>query len=96
MLALETLSADREPISRVEAVGEDRAGIVAGLCGVLAGRGVNICELTTRSSPGPGGSPHYELRILAEVPENAEVRALREALEEVANRLVIDVAMLPV
>ena len=72
----------------------DRAGIVAGLCRVIADSGVNICELTTRSCPGPGGSPHYELAIVAEVPENADVRALREALGEVADRLVIDVALL--
>ena len=37
----------------------------------------------------------YELAILAELPENVDARALREALEEVADRLVIDVAMLP-
>jgi glycine cleavage system regulatory protein len=81
---------------RLEAVGEDRAGIVSGLCRVLADSSVNICELTTRNRPGPGGSPHYELAVLAEVPDSADVRALREALEAVADRLVIDVALLPV
>jgi glycine cleavage system transcriptional repressor len=80
---------------RLEAVGEDRAGIVAGICRLLADRGVNIAELTTRSRPGPGGSPHYELSILAEVPQSADVRALRESLAEIADRLVIDVALLP-
>jgi glycine cleavage system transcriptional repressor len=80
---------------RLEAIGEDRAGIVAGLCRVLADRSVNIAELTTRSRPGPGGSPHYELAILAEVPENLDVRELREALESEGDRLVIDVALLP-
>jgi glycine cleavage system regulatory protein len=33
--------------------------------------------------------------VTAEVPESADVRALREALEAVADRLVIDVALLP-
>ncbi len=80
---------------RIEAVGEDRAGIVASLCRVLADRGVNIAELTTHSRPGPGGSPHYELMVLAEVPKNLDARGLREALEQEADRLVIDVAMLP-
>ncbi len=80
---------------RIEAVGEDRAGIVASLCRVLADRGVNIAELTTHSRPGPGGSPHYELMVLAEVPKNLDARALREALEQEGDRLVIDVAMLP-
>jgi glycine cleavage system transcriptional repressor len=102
-ILLRSLEAGRRPsvpapgtrLYRVEAVGEDRAGIVAGLCRVLADRGVNICELSTRSLPGPGGSPHYELRVLAEVPESGDVRALREELAAVADRLVIDVALLP-
>lgn len=80
---------------RIDAAGEDRAGIVANLCRVLADRGVNIAELSTRSRPGPGGSPHYEMTIVAEVPENADARELREALEAEADRLVIDVAIMP-
>jgi glycine cleavage system transcriptional repressor len=81
---------------RVEAAGEDRAGIVAGICRVLAERGINIVELASHSRPGPGGSPHFELGVRVEVPESADVRALREALEEQADRLVIDVALMPV
>jgi glycine cleavage system transcriptional repressor len=80
---------------RLEAMGEDRAGIVSGLCRVLADRGVNITELATRSRPGPGGSPHYELTILAEVAESLDIRELRDALEREGDRLVIDVALLP-
>jgi glycine cleavage system transcriptional repressor len=80
---------------RVEAMGEDRAGIVAGLCRVLADRGVNIAELATRSRPGPGGSPHYELSILVEVAEDIDSRELRDALEAEGDRLVIDVALMP-
>jgi glycine cleavage system transcriptional repressor len=80
---------------RLNAVGEDKAGIVAGLCRILAERGVNITELSSRSRPGPGGSPHYELAMSVEVPANVDSRALREALEREADRLVIDVALLP-
>jgi glycine cleavage system transcriptional repressor len=80
---------------RVEALGEDRAGIVASLCRVLAQRSVNIAELATHSRPGPGGSPHYSLSILAEVPDSTDTRELREALEAEADRLVVDVSLLP-
>lgn len=80
----------------LDAAGEDRAGIVASLCRVLADRSVNIAELTTRSRPGPGGSPHYELRMSLEVPDSTDPRALRDALEAEADRLVIDVALMPV
>ena len=78
----------------VAAAGEDRAGIVASICRVLADRGVNIAELTTRSRPGPGGSPHYELDMHVEIPETVDVREVRDALEAEADRLVIDVALM--
>jgi glycine cleavage system transcriptional repressor len=80
---------------RVEAAGEDRAGIVAAICGVLAERGVNIVDLATRARPGPGGSPHFELSLKAEVPVATDVRALREALDKEADRLVLDFALMP-
>jgi glycine cleavage system transcriptional repressor len=79
---------------RVEAAGEDRAGIVAGICRTLAERGVNIVELNSRSRPGPGGSPHYEMGLRVEVPDGLDPRALREALEAEADRLVIDVSLM--
>lgn len=78
---------------RVRAAGEDKAGIVAGICGALAEAGVNIAELSTRSRPGPGGSPHYEMEIVAEVPERTDADALRHALDAEADRLVVDVTI---
>ena len=80
---------------RIEAAGEDKAGIVASICGVLAERGVNIVELATRARPGPGGAPSYELQLKAEVPDACDVRALREALDQEADRLVLDLALMP-
>lgn len=80
---------------RVEAAGEDKAGIVAAICGTLAEHGVNILELSSRSRPGPGGSPHYELTLRAEIPDSLDARRLREALEAEGDRLVIDVALMP-
>ncbi len=81
---------------RVEAAGEDKAGIVAAICSVLAERGVNIAELSTDSRPGPGGSPHYQMNLRVEVPEAVDPRGLREALEAEGDRLVVDVALMPV
>ena len=77
------------------AAGEDRAGIVASICRVLADRSVNIADLSTRSRPGPGGSPHYELRMRVEVPESLDPKVLRDELESEADRLIIDVALMP-
>ncbi len=80
-------------LHRLTVAGEDRAGIVAGVCRVLAEHGVNIADLTTASRPGPGGSPHYQMTMMLEVPERLDARDLRTALETVADRLVIDVAL---
>jgi glycine cleavage system transcriptional repressor len=80
---------------RVEAAGEDRAGIVAGICGVLAEHGVNIVELSSQTQPGPSGAPHYRMTIRAEVPDGVEPRALRDALDREAEQLVLDVALMP-
>lgn len=103
ILIRELASGSRPPVPapgtrlcRVEAAGEDKAGIVAGICGVLAEHGVNVVELDTKSQPGPGGSPHYRMTIRAEVPEALELRALRDALEKEAEQLVLDVALMPV
>ena len=77
------------------AAGEDRAGIVVSICRILADRSVNIADLSTASRPGPGGSPHYELRMQIEIPETLDPKRLRSDLEAEADRLVIDVALMP-
>jgi glycine cleavage system transcriptional repressor len=102
-ILLRTLEGERRPpvpapgtrLYHVAAAGEDRAGIVAELCRVLADRGVNIAELESHSRPGPGGSPHYEMSLRVEVPDTVDVRELRAALEREADRLVIDVSLMP-
>ena len=102
-ILLRSLEGERRPpvpapgtrLYRLEAAGEDRAGIVSGLCRVLADRGVNIAELSSHSRPGPGGSPHYEMSLRLEVPDTLDARALRAALEREADRLVIDVSLMP-
>jgi glycine cleavage system transcriptional repressor len=78
---------------RIHAAGEDKAGIVMGVCRALAEHGVNICELSTSSQPGPGGSPNYQLDILAEVPEGVEKSPLEAALDGESDRLVIDIRL---
>lgn len=90
-----SLPAPDHGLYRLEVAGTDRAGIVAGVCRVLAEHGANIAELSTRSRPGPGGAPHYEMQILLEVPETLDVPSLRERLEAEADRLVIDLLLAP-
>jgi glycine cleavage system regulatory protein len=76
---------------RVFAAGADKAGIVAGICRVLAEHEVNIADLTTLSRPGEGGSPHYEMTMTVEVPERLDATVLAAALERAADQLRVDV-----
>ena len=78
---------------RVSAAGADKAGIVAGVCRVLASHDVNIADLSTRSRPGEGGSPHYEMTMTVEVPERLDLGTLRKALDDEASRLLVDVEL---
>jgi len=80
-------------LRRVVAAGEDRAGIVAGVCRVLAEHAVNIAELSSVARPGPGGSPHFEMTVTVEVPEHVSEPTLRAALQQEADRLVVDVVL---
>lgn len=82
-------------LRRVVAAGEDRAGIVAGVCRVLAEHGANVAELSSVARPGPGGSPHFEMSVTIELPEHVAEAGLHAALQREADRLVIDVALVP-
>ena len=87
------LPAPGTTLHRLTVAGEDRAGIVAGVCRILAESGVNIADLATQSLPGPGGSPHYQMTMALEVPDRLALESLRASLEAVADRLVIDLAL---
>lgn len=76
---------------RVVAAGADKAGIVAAICRVLAEHNVNIADLASKSAPGEGGSPHYELTMTVEVPERLDLKALGAALDRAGEELRIDV-----
>jgi glycine cleavage system regulatory protein len=79
----------------VRAAGADKAGIVASVCRVLAEHAVNIADLATQSRPGEGGSPHYEMSMMVEVPEHLDPQRLRKALDAEADRLHVDVELDP-
>jgi glycine cleavage system transcriptional repressor len=82
-------------LHRVEAEGEDRAGIVARICRVLADLSVNIAELHSESVPTPSGTPIYRLTIEAEVPQTLPMDELEKALEQAGQQIGIDVRIEP-
>lgn len=88
-------SAPRETTAmRLEVVGNDRAGIVRDISRALAQRSVNVDELETTCEEAPmGGGQLFRARALLHVPRALTVAQLRGALEEIADDLMVDVAL---
>ncbi len=80
----------------LQAVGVDKAGIVARVARCLANRAINISQMSTASRPEPGtGTPIYTMRIRMDVPHTVDMNALQAELESVAAVLHIDIALQP-
>jgi glycine cleavage system transcriptional repressor len=78
----------------LQAVGIDKAGIVAALARCLADQRINIAQLQTQSRREPeSGAPIYTVRIAMDVPGDIDEQALRERLDAVARELCVDVAL---
>ena len=78
---------------RVEAEGEDRAGIVAKICRVLADRGVNIADLASEALPSPSGAALYRMIVTAEVPDPLDSDELSRALDGAGAELGLEVRL---
>lgn len=78
----------------LQAVGADKAGIVAKLSRCLADHRVNIAQMQTQSRREPeSGAPVYTVQIAMDVPREVEEQMLRERLEGVARELCVDVTL---
>jgi glycine cleavage system transcriptional repressor len=78
----------------LQAVGVDKAGIVARIARCLARHTVNITQMSTASRPEPGtGTPIYHMQIRMDVPQSIDETALRHELDSVAAALNIDLTM---
>jgi len=81
----------------LELVGHDHPGIVRDITQALAGRRVNIEELTTRVvSASFSGERMFEAEARLRVPADVALPELREALEQLANELMVDLRLDPV
>jgi len=76
----------------MDLLGSDRPGIVSDISGVLADHGVSIHAFTsgTREAPMASGML-FEVIADLDVPADADVEALRAALESLANELMVDI-----
>lgn len=78
----------------VSVYGADRPGIVYGVASLLAGRGVNIVDLTTRVIGDPA-HPVYAMLLDVSVPAGADVAELAARLSELAGELGVDCTLHP-
>ena len=86
----------QEHASRYElqAVGVDKAGIVAKVARCLADHRINISEMSTQSRPEPGtGTPIYTMRVVMDVPSTVDERTLRQRLDGVAGELHVEISI---
>lgn len=76
----------------LELIGQDKPGIVREISAVLANHQVNVIKLNTELK---SGSMSGELLFIAEgeleVPESVELDQIQEALESIANDLMVDI-----
>ncbi|MEK0085536.1 glycine cleavage system protein R [Benzoatithermus flavus] len=78
----------------LELVGHDRSGIVHEIAEVLARRNVNIEELETEVVSGSfSGESLFKARARLRVPDDVAAEELREALETLANELMVDISL---
>lgn len=78
----------------LELTGQDRPGIVRELSQVLARLAVNIDELETRVAPSSFyGGDIFTAKARLSVPATLSSHDVREALEAIANDLMVDLAL---
>ncbi|MGI9596392.1 MAG: glycine cleavage system protein R [Acidimicrobiales bacterium] len=72
-------------------VGQDHPGIVHEISSTLAERNVSIDELETAVVPAPMGGMLFEAKATLEAPEGVSVGDVQDALEALAQDLMVDV-----
>ena len=81
----------------IDVVCLDQTGIVAGLSGFCASRGIDIAEVSTRSYPAAHtGAPMFAVQMIVNVPSRIHVAHLREEFMEFCDSLNLDAILEPV
>jgi glycine cleavage system transcriptional repressor len=87
---------DMVPYS-VDVVCIDQAGIVSGLSGFFAARGIDIGELSTRNySAAHTGAQMFSVYMVVNVPARIHVGALREEFMDFCDEMNLDAILEPV
>jgi len=78
----------------IDLVGQDHPGIVHEITEVLARHAINVQELeTTIQSASMSGEHLFIAHAKIAVPKQVELESLQEELEDLANELMVDIAL---
>ncbi len=81
----------------IDVVSLDQGGIVSGLSGFFASRGIDIAEVSTRSYPAAHtGAPMFSVQMIVNVPSRIPVAHLREEFMDYCDALNLDAILEPV
>lgn len=82
------------PVINFEIVGPDRTGIVHELTRTIAGLGASVEEMETRLDSAPvSGEPLFAADMKVRLPDGLSEEAFRDALENSADALFVDVVI---
>jgi glycine cleavage system regulatory protein len=85
-----------QTLATVEVIGQDRPGIVRQISLVLAQQKVNVEELTTNCEAGAmSGENIFRAVAKVQLPASCTISQLRQAVEQIAADLMVDVAVMP-
>lgn len=80
--------------AELDLVGADRPGIIQQVGRILAQRGVNLEQITTTTERAPmSGEPMFRAHALLAIPEGLSLAQLRDALEALANELMVELTL---
>ncbi|HEY2419353.1 MAG TPA: ACT domain-containing protein [Steroidobacteraceae bacterium] len=81
----------------IDIVSLDQTGILAGLSGFFAGRGIDIVEVSTRGYPAAHtGAPMFAVQMIINIPAKLQVAQLREEFMDFCDSLNLDAILEPV
>jgi glycine cleavage system regulatory protein len=81
---------------KLELLAHDRPGIVRDISRVLAALQISIADFETERGSGSfSGEAMFKARALLQVPERLETAQVRQALEALANELMVDLSLEP-
>jgi glycine cleavage system regulatory protein len=94
LVSAQTTVISGQQTAQINIMGNDKAGIVQELTKVLNQFNLNIVQFDSTCTSAPNsGSPLFKAKTIVEIAPEVELTSLREALENIANDLMVDVEL---